>query len=133
MSLTDIFGPPISTYTRAQATEDGELIDTSATAREAGITFPLALTRAVWAEYVAVPKSISCQDESGRLWDIVWMLRIAIARSRSNDPTEIRYSLYVRNTNRQRLDRRDFVTLKAVCGPGDGGEPVITVMLPSED
>jgi len=25
------------------------------------------------------------------------------------------------------------VRLKAVCGPGDEGEPVITVMLPDED
>ncbi len=25
------------------------------------------------------------------------------------------------------------VQLKAVCGPGDDGEPVITVMLPDED
>ncbi len=25
------------------------------------------------------------------------------------------------------------VTLRAVCGPGDRGEPVITIMLPWED
>ena len=27
----------------------------------------------------------------------------------------------------------DQVTLKAVCGPGDGAEPVITIMLLDED
>ena len=26
-----------------------------------------------------------------------------------------------------------LVRLKAVCGPGDHGEPVVTVMLPAED
>jgi hypothetical protein len=26
-----------------------------------------------------------------------------------------------------------LVRLKAVCGPGDQGEPVITVMMPNED
>jgi hypothetical protein len=26
-----------------------------------------------------------------------------------------------------------LVQLKAVCGPGDEGEPVITVMMPDED
>ena len=27
----------------------------------------------------------------------------------------------------------ETVELKAVCGPGDEGEPVITIMLPGED
>ena len=27
----------------------------------------------------------------------------------------------------------DLVTLKALCGPGDQGEPVMTIMLPHED
>ena len=42
------------------------------------------------------------------------------------------FKLYVRNRNRE-LDRRDLVTLKAICGPGDDAEPVITIMLPGED
>ena len=25
------------------------------------------------------------------------------------------------------------ITLKAICGPGDNGEPVITIMWPNED
>ena len=29
--------------------------------------------------------------------------------------------------------QRRVVTLKAVCGPGDRAEPVITIMLPRED
>jgi len=45
----------IYAYTRAQAIEDGELVDLSETAREAGIKFPVAVTRAVWAKYVEIP------------------------------------------------------------------------------
>ena len=132
MDLSEIFGPPISVYTRAQGIEDGELVDVSETAREAGFVYPVALTRAVWNNYVAVPEGVTCQDESGRLWDILTMLHFAIRRS--NDPTTIRYQLYVRNQNRRaRLDRRDLVTLKAICSPGDAAEPVITIMLPGED
>ena len=56
------------------------LIDVSQTAREAGIRWPVALTAAVWAKCVAVPPGVACQDEAGRLWDIVWMLRLAIGR-----------------------------------------------------
>jgi hypothetical protein len=29
--------------------------------------------------------------------------------------------------------KRETVILKALCGPGDNGDPVITIMLPDED
>jgi hypothetical protein len=35
----------------------------------------------------------------------------------------------VRNDNRA----PQLVTLRAACGPGDNGEPVVTVMMPDED
>jgi hypothetical protein len=120
----------ISSYTRAQAIGDGVLVDVSEIAREAGIKFPVALTRAVWANYVEVPEGVVAQDQSGRLWDILWMLRRQIRRSQGDT---LRFQLYVRNHNHERLTRRDLVTLKAVCGPGDDGEPVVTIMLPDED
>jgi Family of unknown function (DUF6573) len=41
-------------YTRADAIADGVLIDVSAVAREAGIRYPVALTRAVWERCVTV-------------------------------------------------------------------------------
>jgi len=120
----------ISTYTRAQALEDGVLVDVSATSKEAGIKFPVAMTSAVWGKYVEVPEGVNHQDERGRLWDIVWMFRCA-ARNFSGDT--LFFKLYVRNHNRERLSRNDLVALKALCGPGDDAEPVITIMLPDED
>ena len=120
----------ISSYTWAQALEDGVLVDVSEMAKEAGIKFPVALTRAVWVNYVEVPEGVVAQDESGRLWDILWMLRCQIRRSQGDT---LRFQLYVRNHNRERLTHQDLVTLKAVCGPGDVAEPVITIMLPEED
>jgi hypothetical protein len=120
----------IYAYTRAQAIEDGVLVDVSETAREAGIKFPVALTRAVWVNYVEVPEGVVAQDESGRLWDILWMLRCQIRRSQGDT---LHFQLYLRNHNRERLTRRDLVTLRAVCGPGDNGEPVVTIMLQDED
>jgi uncharacterized protein DUF6573 len=120
----------ISTYTRAQALEDGVLVDVSETAREAGIKFPVALTATVWGQYVEVPERVTGQDEAGRLWDILWRFRCAAARSNGDT---LLFKLSVRSHNRERLDSRDLVTLKAVCGPGDTPEPVITIMLPDED
>lgn len=71
----------IHRYTRAQAIEDGVLIDVTSTAKEAGIRYPVALTRAVWERCVAIPPGVACQDEAGRLWDVVWLLRWSILRS----------------------------------------------------
>lgn len=130
-ALHEVFGEVIHSYTRAQAIDDGVLVDVSETAREAGIVFPVALTRSVWEQYVEIPAGVRCQDVAGRLWDIVWMLKCAIKRSTGG--SVITFQLYVRNSNRSRLDRRDLVTLKAICGPGDDAEPVITVSLPNED
>jgi hypothetical protein len=44
---------------------------------------------------------------------------------------EARFAVHVRNDNRQGMP--PLVHLKAVCGPGDRAEPVITIMLPDED
>src|ERR1035438_9146135 len=75
------FGPVIYSYTRAQAVADGVQVDVTKTAQEAGIKFPVFLTRTVFEACVAVPPDVAGQDEAGRLWDVVWMLRFAILRS----------------------------------------------------
>lgn len=124
------FGPVIYSYTRAQAVADGFQVEVTKTAREAGITFPVFLTRSVFDAYVAVPPGVTGQDEAGRLWDIVWMLRLAARRATAGKP-RLMFALYVRNDNRaQRL-----VKLIATCGPLDidDPQPAITVMLPDED
>jgi hypothetical protein len=64
--------PIIHRYTRADALRDGTLIDVSETAREAGIRYPTALTRAVYECYVRVPDGVVGQDEAGRLWDVLF-------------------------------------------------------------
>jgi hypothetical protein len=120
----------IHRYTRADAIRDGVLIDVSATAREAGIRWPVALTCAVWGRCVRVPAGVLGQDEVGRLWDVLWLLACA-ARRGAGDGDEVRFSVHVRNDNRERTP--PLVWLKAVCGPGDDGEPVVTVMMPEED
>jgi len=65
----------IDTYTREDAIEDGNLIDVTETAKEAGIKFPVALTAAVYAKIEDKP---DLEDISGRTWDVVWMLKCAI-------------------------------------------------------
>jgi hypothetical protein len=127
-AAADPFGPVIYAYTRAQALEDGGQVDVSETAREAGIRFPVYLTRAVWNAYVEVPPGVQCQDEAGRLWDILSLFRLAARRT---DGADLLFRLYVRNDNR----RPRLVTLKAQCGPRDIDDPApaITIMQPEED
>ena len=113
----------ISTYTREQAIEDGMLIDVSTVAAECGFRFPVALTADAWAEGVALRKGYrGCQSEDGRLWDVLWMCFCQIRRSRGGDTIAFR----VKVSNRWKF-------FKAVCGPGDNAEPVITIMTPNED
>lgn len=132
-------------YIRAQAMADGDLVDVSRMAGEAGIRHPVALTRAVWDSYVMVDAATEGQDEAGRLWDILWMFRCA---ARGFDGDQLTFQLYVniphagdwrsneavpeRDTGLTRETHRR-VTLKAVCGPGDTAAPVITIMTPDED
>jgi hypothetical protein len=118
----------IHAYTRAQALEDGFLVDVTPTAQEAGIKYPVALTRAVWCQYVGVPEGVEGQDEAGRLWDVLSMLRHAIGRAKQGTSILL-YQVYVRNDNRKARP----VTVKAICGPADDGSPCITVLLPDED
>jgi hypothetical protein len=120
----------IYAYTRKQALEDGEQVDVSTTAVEAGIRFPVFLTREVFDCYVTVPPNVQCQDESGRLWDILLMLHLGIKMSnRSSD--RIQFSLLVRNDDR----KPKLVNLVAACGAKDidDPQPAITVMMPGED
>jgi len=121
----------IHTYTRAQAIDDGVLVDVGEAARVAGVKFPVALTAGVWSLVENIPKKWQgIQDVAGRLWNVVWMLRCAIGRARGS---EIRYKLILHHAPSEGAPGWKYVTLKALCGPGDAGEPVITVMLPHED
>lgn len=126
--------PIIHSYTRAEAIADGVLVDVTPTAREAGLTVPVAVTAAVHAQYVALPRvDLAGQSEDGRLWDILYMLVAHIAELRMRQRpvgSELRFQLYVQNDPGREPQP---VTLKAHSGPGDHGEHVVTVMLPEED
>src|SRR5262249_3751246 len=91
----------IHAYTRADALCDGVLIDVPTPARDVGFTYPVALTAAAWSRCVEVPPGVLCQDEAGRLWDVLTMLRVAAGRP-SDDPQEVRFAVHVRNDNRER-------------------------------
>jgi hypothetical protein len=119
----------IFSYTRKQAIEDGVLIDVTETARQCGFKYPVAVTARLWAEVVVPNEKAKAkeQSESGRLWDVLWMLYMAILMSPLN-PEILFYTVLVNDGFQEKE-----VQLKSVCGPGDEGEPVVTIMMPFED
>ena len=133
--LSDLFGPPISIYTRAEAIEDGSLVDVTETAREAGFTVPVAITAAAWADCVAwddddTKRHNTPQDEAGRLWDVLWMTRHACGRGSNSD----RVAVQLYRVPRTGTGHKARLTeLQCLIGPGDDAEPVITITLPDED
>jgi len=131
-TMTEIFGEAISTYTRKQAIEDGVLVDISEMAAEAGFNCPVAITRAAWADCVEWTEADSnrqtTQDESGRLWDVLWMAKLAARRGGSKTT----YQFY-RVPRGGRGIKPRLTALKMTAGPGDDGELVITIMMRNED
>ena len=121
--------PVIFSYSRAQAIEDGVLIDLSEWAAELGFRYPVACTAAVWQGHVVPAGELRelGQSERGRAHDLLWMLLCAIRRNSRDD--RVAFEVLFLQTPRRHVT----VTFKAVCEPGDEGEPVITIMLPQED
>jgi hypothetical protein len=135
ISMTDLFGPVIHSYTRQNALDDGVLIDVSETAKEAGFVFPVAVTSTVWDKYIEWTQDDTdrqtYQDQSGRLWDVLWMARMGITEANKGQ-SQILYEFYcVPRGGKARKARR--TTLKLHIGPGDDPKPVMTIMLLNED
>jgi len=121
--------PVVFRYSRQQAIEDGVLVDLTPWARETGFTIPVACTAAVWHQYIVPPKG-RCdfgQSERGRAHDLLWMLYCAIRANHSRE--QLLFKVLFLDAKGQ----RKTVELKAICGPGDDAEPVLTIMLPEED
>ena len=113
----EIFGDLSCCYTRAEAIEDGVLVDVSERAKRHGIKYPTACTAAVWALIGTMPESCSV-DESVRLAAMLAALLAAIRQARGTDRVAF-----------EALG----ASLWAQCGPGDTDAPVITIMREGED
>ena len=122
--LTELFGEVISSYSRKQAIEDGVLFSVPEKLQhEAGFKFPIALTTGVYSLIEETEKkSKGVQSYDGIIWDILFILKIAIKRSSSGD--RINFTV--------RIGRKDY-NMYSLCSPGDNFEPVITILLPNED
>lgn len=120
----------ISQYTREQALEDGVLYDLSKWGKEMGIKYPIACTSTLYG-YINPPSNlegVEGQSLDWRAYDTVFMLAMAIQGQGNKGKDTLFFSVAYLNNN----EEYDEVKIKAICGPGDQGEPVITLMLPDE-
>lgn len=122
------FGEPeiVHTYTRAQAIEDGVLIDVSNTATDLGIVFPVAITSSCWIDAVSLPHGADWDTEQMRLNVLLERTMAELNKAGNNDTSFILFVLDGPCVERQ-------VELRATFAPGDDLRPVITVMLANED
>lgn len=119
----------IHQYTRKEAIEDGVLVMLCRKlVQEAGIRVDVAVTRAVYERCLRVPEACPWQDEIGRTWDVLVMFGWSARRQRPSSFVLV-FTVLVQNDHKGLQQ----VQLKAVTGPGDEGEQVITIMFPDED
>jgi len=120
----------IYSYSRAQALADGVLVDVSELAHEAGFKLPVAVSDTLYHGYLMPPLDLVKAGLSfeGRLWVTLSVHRYAIKSASETDRLSFTV-LFAQASDATPVS----VNLLAVCGPGDSGEPVITIMLPSDD
>jgi len=116
-SLTDYFGPVISSYSRAQAIEDGVLADVSETEAAKLFKHPVAITSDLW-DVLVKGKGAESKVWNARLWDVCYM-----ARHGKIDGPDSWFKVIVGNRT---------LELRANCGPGDDGAPVMTIGFPGD-
>lgn len=121
-----IFGEVIYAYTRAQAIEDGVLVDVTQMANEAGLVHPTVITQALWHDLNTIPLGFSYESFNGRLWDVLWMSRLAASRTENQNKSRITVRLIL-HTRNLAPDAAQEIELLMDCGPGDQGEPVLTI------
>ncbi|MGE3171792.1 MAG: DUF6573 family protein [Planctomycetota bacterium] len=121
----------LHSYSRAQAVADGVLFDASQQAGPAGMLggfrVPVAVTASLWAIIEAIPASLAgIADARGRLHDVLWMAAVA-ARRQPQEP-RVSFTLHLPH----RGSRQRLVHLVLAIGPGDRGEPVVTIGYPED-
>ena len=126
-------GPMIYAYTRAQAIQDGVLVDVTETSKEVGFKLPVAITEALHNRLTPTKVDASLgQDYDGRLWNVLWLAAFTIKLA---DPGTDTVAFTVTQQEVEPKSGQPHgvdIRLRAVCSPGDEYEPVITIGFPDD-
>lgn len=116
----------ISSYSRAQAIEDGYLVELPENeVLKQNFKFPVAMTAAVWDIIErALANKQYLNDLNGILSDICWMSK---ANGRNLSESTRLFQVIIRGAG-----QISTYAMKIVCGPGEMAEPVLTILLAHE-
>lgn len=129
----------IHTYTREQALADGTLVAaTTELTAQVGFGVPVAYTAAVYADAIKwtpadTDRAGIQQDQTGREWDVLWMARVAAGRANADARVTFAMVRVPGDVPADPDDPAKPITLALAIGPGDHGEPVLTILQPHED
>jgi hypothetical protein len=117
-------------YTREQAIADGVLVDVTETAKAIGFKLNTVITDHLFHCYVEPPDGLDRsfgQSVTGRLHDLMVLALFAARRAVNTDRVTFKVDFLMAP------GRKETVEVIAHIGPGDNGEPVLTIMLPEDD
>lgn len=123
----------IYSYTRSHALEDGVLVDATQIAMEGGFRYPTAITADLHARITPNEREKALgQSYEGRLWDVVFLASFAARQAGTQDRCSFEVSLFEAEAAPPHRTHRRTLSLWMVVGPGDQGEPVITIGFPED-
>ena len=115
----------IAAYSRAQAIEDGTLVDVTEQAKLRGIKLPTALSAGPWVEVCVAGPRESVPARVDAL--VAWVAQCICDHVRNGKGSDDRI------TTTYAFAGREPVDLIIHIGPGDDGEAVLTVMCHEDD
>lgn len=136
----------IDSYSRKEAISDGFQVRIPDEVRkEAGIKYPVFVTRTVWDKYLVPPveKGFSHQDLEGRIWDMLYMF---VREARTNKESMLEFDVIFQMPDKGNWEKHEsplssvkrehrVVKLTSMIGPMDIDDPspAITITKPGED
>jgi len=126
--MSDESWPIIFSYSRAQAIEDGVLIDVTAEAKAYGFKLPFVIGDNLYNRYVTPPPGLEGEGQSlsGRLHDLMTLAALSARKGLQQDRVEFEV-LFLMGPG-----KHEKVRCVLHVGPGDRGEPVLTLCLPED-
>jgi hypothetical protein len=113
---------------RQEAIQSGILIDVTPTARELGLTFPVTITKPLWDIGIVTNQSLSQEEQSGRLRDVLMAFRLRLASLATISPLIDFPALLTMPPSTVPQP----VPLFAIIQPDAGNQANVTLLLPNE-
>ncbi|OQW63055.1 MAG: hypothetical protein BVN29_17870 [Nitrospira sp. ST-bin5] len=113
---------------RQEAIQSGILIDVTPTAKELGLTFPVTITKPLWDIGIVTNQSLSQEEQTGRLRDVLMAFRLRLASLATISPLIDFPALLAMPPSTVPQP----VPLFAIIQPDSGNQANVTLLLPNE-